>query len=179
MNKKLLTIIEGAVAVTLGILIAVFGGIQTLGTYFGILFIISGALALVLAFVALFKTQVLGFGGLFIGGAFVALGTALLIHPELFGFIVYIVALLVIAAGAALAVYGVFTIVKHSLFYGIGQIVVGLLAITVAVLFLKVPEFNVAFWIIVGVLVAVYGVFLIVSAFVGDKEDKVIEQKAK
>ena len=176
MSNKLVTIIQGAIAVALGILIAVFGGVQTLGTYFGVLFIIAGVFALALAFTALFRTQLLGFGGLFIGGAFLALGTALLIHPELFGFIVYIVVLLIIAAGSALVVYGVFTIVKHSLFYGLGQIVVGAIAVTLAVLFLKVGGFQTVFWIIVGVLVALYGVCMIVTALVV-KEDKAIEQK--
>ena len=179
MSNKLITIIQGAIAVTLGILIAVFGGVETLGTYFGVLFIIAGVFGLALAFTALFRTQLLGFGGLFIGGAFLALGTALLIHPELFGFIVYIVVLLIIAAGCALVVYGVFTIVKHSLFYGIGQIVVGAIAVTLAVLFLKVGGFQTVFWIIVGVLVALYGVCIIVSAFINQKEDKVINQKAE
>ena len=172
MNKKLLTIIEGAVAITLGILIAVFGGVQTLGTYFGVLFIISGALAVALAFVALAKTKVLGYAGLFVGAALITLGTALFIHPELFGFIIYVVDLLLIAAGAALIVYGVFTIVNHSVFYGIGQIVVGAIAITLAILYLKVPEFQTVFWIIIGILVALYGVFMLISAFVlkSDKE---------
>ena len=181
MSKKLSTIIEGAVVIALGVLIAVFGGVSVLGTYFGIMFIIAGAFALALAFVALFNTEVLGYGGLFIGGAFIALGTALLIHPELFAFIVYIVVLLVIAAGSALVVYGVFTIVKHSIFYGIGQIVVGAIAITLAVLFLTVPEFRKVFWIIVGVLVALYGVAIIVSAFLSncEKKSEVIDQKAE
>ena len=178
MSNKLITIIQGAIAVTLGILIAVFGGVETLGTYFGVLFIIAGIFALALAFTVLARTKVLGYGGLFIGGAFLALGTALLAHPELFAFIVYVVVLLVIAAGSALVVYGVFTIVKRSLFYGIGQIVVGAIAVTLAILFLEVSGFQTVFWIIVGVLVALYGVCMIVVAFL-DKEDKVIDQKAE
>ena len=43
MSKKLVTIIEGALVIALGVLIAVFGGVKTLSTYFGVLFIIAGA----------------------------------------------------------------------------------------------------------------------------------------
>ena len=64
---------------------------------------------------------------------------------------------------------GEFNMARISTFYGVGQMVIGLLAITFGVLYLTVPQFQVAFWIVVGVMVAVYGVLLTASALASKK----------
>ena len=79
---------------------------------------------------------------------------------------------LLIALGGALIIYGAYAAVKINGFYGVGQIVLGAAAVTVGVLYLLVPEFNMAFWIIVGVLIAVYGVLLLVAALTNKKPAK-------
>lgn len=167
-NKKLLTIVEGAITIVLGVLIAVFGT-RTLDLYFGILFVIGAAFFLTIALVSLIKTKLLPFGSLLAFSALLTFGVVLLLGQLSFGFVVYLIVLFVIAAGGALALYGIYTLIADNLVYGIGQIVLGGLAITMGILYLTVPEFHVAFWIIVGVLVAVYGVLVIVSAFTGKK----------
>ena len=171
MSKKLVTIIEGALVIALGVLIAVFGGVKTLSTYFGVLFIIAGAGLLAFDVAVLCRTKVLNFGLTFLGGAALALGIGLLLHEELFGVFVYVIMLLAIAAGGALVAYGVYSIVKKYVFQGVGQIVLGAALVALAIVYLKVDGFAQYFWIIVGVLVAVYGLVVLLGALFG-KEAK-------
>ena len=165
MSQKVLTIIEGALVIALGVLIAIFGGQEVMDIYFGVMFVIAGAGLLAFSIVTLVKTKILSFAITFFAFAALLLGTFLLIRYYSFAYLVYTLILLIIAAGAALIFKGVYTIIKFSVFYGIGQIVVGAAAITLGIVYLTVPEFYQVFRIIVGVLVALYGVFVIVSAF--------------
>lgn len=171
MNKKLLGVIEGALVIALGVLIAIFGGQEVMDIYFGVVFIVAGAGLLTFAIVGLVKTKVLSFAITFFAFAALLLGIFLVARYYSFGYLVYTLILLIIAAGGALIFKGVYTIVKYSVIYGIGQIVVGAAAITLGILYLTVPEFYTVFWIIVGVLVALYGVVMVVGALV-NKEDK-------
>ena len=164
MNKKLLGVLEGAITIALGVLIAVFGGQAVLDIYFGILFLIAGVSLLVVACVGLSKTRILNFGLLFLAFAGLVLGTFLLAKYYSFGYLVYTLVLLIIAAGGALIFYGVYSITKKNTFYGVGQVVIGAAAITLGNLYIFVPEFQKWFWIVVGILVAIYGVFFLVSA---------------
>ena len=164
MSKKLLTIIEGACVIALGVLIAVFGGVQTLSTYFGVLFIIAGAGLLAFDVALLCRTKLLNFGLTFLGGATLALGIGLLLHNDLFAVVVYVIMLFAIAGGCALVAYGIWSIVRKLVFTGIGQIVIGAALATLASVYLKVPSFQEIFWIIAGVLVAVYGLLVLLGA---------------
>ena len=170
MSQKLLTIIEGALVVALGVLIAIFGGQEVMDIYFGVMFLIAGAGLLAFAIVGLVKTKILSFMITFFAFAALLLGTFLVARYYSFGYLVYTLILLIIAAGGALIFKGVYTIIKYSVIYGIGQIVVGAAAVTLGILYLTVPEFYTVFWIVVGVLVALYGVFMIVGALLAKKE---------
>lgn len=178
MNKKLLAVIEGALVVALGVLIAVFGGQDVMDIYFGVVFIIAGAGLLTFAIVGLVKTKILSFAITFFAFAALLLGTFLVARYYSFGYLVYTLILLIIAAGGALIFKGVYTIVKYSVIYGIGQIVVGAAAIVLGILYLTVPEFYAVFWIIVGILVAIYGLVMIIGALVS-KENKSKEKSAE
>ena len=167
-NKKLLTILEAVATIVLGVLIAIFG-IGTLNVYFGVVLVISAAAFLAIAIIGLSKTGLLSFGATFSFTTLLTFGIVLLLNRVSLGYIFYLLAFLVVALGGALAIFGVFTMVKFNLFYGLGQLVLGALAIVVGILYLTVPEFHVAFWIIVGVLVSLYGVLLLITAITNKK----------
>lgn len=170
MNKKLLGILEGTATIALGVLVAIFGGQTVLDIYFGVLFIVAGATFLTFAIVGLTRTGILRFLLVFLAFAFLTVGIVLVIRHYSLGELVRLLVYLLIAAGGALIAYGAYTIVKFNVFYGVGQIVIGAAAITVAVLYLTIPEFYTWFWIIVGVLVAIYGVVLLVMAILSKDE---------
>ncbi len=169
MNKKTVAILEGIGTIVLGVLIAVFGGLAVLDIYFGIIFLVAGAALLIFHFIEVAKTKLVEFASIFLGVTLILLGTFLLAHLLSFGIFVQFFIILLIAAGATLIVMGAFNMARISTFYGVGQMVIGLLAITFGVLYLTVPQFQVAFWIVVGVMVAVYGVLLTASALASKK----------
>lgn len=170
MEKKLLAICEGALAIVIGVLMACFGGQTVLDIYFGVLFVVAGALFLILAIVGLAKTKILLFGSLFAALAGLLFGSFMLSGHYSFDRFIEAFILLMIAAGAALVLYGIYTIFKHGLFNGIGQIVIGGGVFALGFCYIYIPSFYKVFWIIVGVLVAVYGLFFLLSALLSKEE---------
>ena len=169
-NKQLINIAEGILTAVVGVLIAVFGIQTVVDMYFGILFLVLGAVLLVIELASLVKVKKLEFGGLFAAFAFIIIGSFLVAGKLSFGVLIGIFVALIIALGGALMFYGCYALVKTSLFYGIGQIVIGAIALTMGILYLTVPEFATAFWIVIGILIALYGVLLTVFAIVNKKD---------
>lgn len=167
-SKKIFGIIEGVVIIALGVLVAIFG-IRTLNLYFGILFVVAAAAFLVIGLVEIIKLKRLSFTSCLGFAAFLVLGISILAYYLNFEFIVEIVSLLVIAVGGALIFFGVYTAIVFNVFYGVGQIVLGALAATMGILYITVPGFRTAFWIVVGILIALYGVIYLIEAIAGKK----------
>ena len=169
-NKKLINVLEACAMIALGVCVAIFG-FRTFDMYFGIVFLVAAVGFLAAAIVGVSKYRILHFGLLFAFTALTTFGVIILMNQFTLYYMVIVLVYLLIALGGALAIYGVYAIGKINGFYGIGQIVLGAIAITIGILYLLVPEFGVAFWIIVGVLIAVYGVLLLVNALI-DKKHK-------
>lgn len=168
-NKKLITVLEGAITLTVGILIAIFGIQTVLDLYFGILFLVGGVVLLVIELVRLIKNSEMNFGGLFLGCALTAIGGCLLGHHLSLGVLIGVIVILTIAFGGALMIFGIFTLLKINKALGAGQIIIGFLAALMGVLYLTVPGFAQAFWIVVGILIAIYGAFIIIYTLVKKK----------
>lgn len=172
MSNKIAKIIEGAVIIALGVLIAIFGGNEVVDIYFGVMSLIAGVILLTLSVVSLVRKEPLLFSNLFLGTSLVVVAIFLLARFYIsFGLFINLLVLLLLGLGIALILYGVYVLAKVSLFYGIGQIVVGAAFIVFSCLYIWVPEFATAFWIIVGVLVALYGLIFLLSA-IFDKKNK-------
>ena len=169
-KKKLSQVLSGVILVVLGILIAVFGAAQTLNIYFGIIACVAGALLLAYAIYLLVKKQAVVPSTFILPCVLLAVGICLFTPWLGVEFIFDFLAVIAIGAGAGLIFYGAYLIAKKNVFGGILNIVIGAVVLTLAVLYKAVPKFQNAFWIIIGVLVAVYGVLMIVSAFIGKKK---------
>ena len=90
-----------------------------------------------------------------------------------FGVLIGLLVYIMLALGIALVLYGIYTAVAlKGLVPGIAQIVIGAAIIVLTILFLTVEDFRTVFWIITGVLVAVYGVLMLISAFIPQKKAK-------
>lgn len=169
-NKKLITVLEGVITLTIGILIAIFGIQTVLDLYFGILFLVGGVVLLIIEFVRLVKSSKMLFTGLFMGTALTSIGACLLAHHLSLGILIGVIVILVIAFGGALLLFGIYTLLKVNKAVGIFQMVIGLLAVLMGVLYLTVAGFAQAFWIVVGILIALYGAFIIVYTLVSKKQ---------
>lgn len=169
-KEKLSQVLSGVILVVLGILIAIFGAANVLDTYFGIIACVAGALLLCYAIYLLVKKQAVVPSTFILPCVLLAVGICLFTPWLSVGFVFDFLAVIAIGAGAGLIFFGAYLIAKKNVFGGILNIAVGAVVLTLAVLYKAVPEFAKAFWIIIGVLVAVYGVLMIVSAFLGKKK---------
>ena len=160
-KNKLLGILEGAVIITLGVLIAIFGFATVVDIYFGIVAIIVGAALLGVSIYSMIK-KALTFGLLGLGTILIAIGIGLLVHQLSFGVLIPFVVFAVLGYGAALIIYGIYLLARKYTIYGVLVLIIGILLVTFAVLYLTVPEFQKAFWIAVGISIALYGVLYIV-----------------
>ena len=167
-NKKLVEVLESIAVIALGVLLAIFG-FRTVDLYFGILFVIAAAgfLAIVIALLA--KNKDLDFGALLGFTVCLTFGVLILLNRFSLGYFFYIFVLFVIALGGAIMIYGIYSLSKKDTVIGVGQLVIGILLLVSGILYLTVPEFGKAFWIVVGILVALYGVLLLVEAVAGKK----------
>lgn len=181
MKEKLLQIIEGIIIIALGVVIAVCGGGTALDIYFGIVCLVGGIALAILNIVTLVKAKILDFGATFLGCALLVVGIALFTDFLSFAALINLVVLLIMGLGVALVLYGLYSmLLKKDILAGVCQIIIGAATIVLSILFLTVEEFRTIFWIIVGVVVAVYGVLVIVTALISKKkkdEPKVEEQK--
>ena len=160
-KQKLLGILEGAAIVALGVLIAIFGFATVVDIYFGIVACVVGAALLGVSVYAMTKKE-LTFGLLGLGAILVAVGIGLLVHQLSFGVLIGFVVFAILGFGAALIIYGIYLLARKYTIYGILVLLIGILLVTFSVLYLTVPEFRQAFWIAVGISIALYGVLYIV-----------------
>lgn len=162
MNKeKLLGILEGAVIIALGVLIAIFGFATVVDVYFGVVACVVGAALLGVSIYAMTKKE-LTFGLLGLGAILIAIGVGLLVHQLSFGVLIGFMVYAILGFGAALIIYGIYLLARKYTIYGVLVLVIGILLVTFSILYLTVPEFQQAFWIAVGISIALYGVLYIV-----------------
>ena len=170
-NKKLANVFEAIALIAFGVLVAIFG-FRTFDLYFGIVFLVAAVGFLIAVIYGLSKLKMLSFSMVLGFTACATFGTVILLNQFSLYYMVIVLVYLLIAFGGALILFGSYAAAKYNVFYGVGQIVLGVLAVTSGVLYLVLPEFRVAFWIIVGVLLAVYGVLLLITALTGKKLTK-------
>lgn len=168
-NEKLTAVLEGILVIVLGILIAVVGIGETVDIYFGVLALVLGAASLGLAIYLLAKKGVMPLGMTLGAGALIAVGAGLFAKYTTFAFLVNFLVLVVMGVGAALMLYGIYFLIKVNKLYGVLQIVVGAGLVTLTAVYMTVPDFAKAFWIIVGIFIAVYGTLSVIFALVDKK----------
>ena len=167
-REKLTQVLIGAIMVALGILVAIFGT-EAFDLYFGILATVVGAVLLAYAIFLITKKQKLAASAFILPCVLLTVGICLFVNVIGFGMLVAILVVLILGLGAGLMFYGVYLIAKKATLNGVINLVIGVAAFTLALLYLLVPDFRTAFWIIVGIVIALYGVLEIVDAFIEKK----------
>ena len=163
MKSKITAIIESILMIVFGILIAIYGGGAALDTYIAIVCVAGGVVLGVLALVALTQTKILDFSLVFGSAALITIAIAVFTNWLSFSVLITLLVFLLMGLGVALLLYGIYSCVKGFVFNGVGQIVVGALLVTFTALYLGVEGFRQAFWIIIGILIALYGVLFLIT----------------
>ncbi len=157
MSEKNKTLVSGIFFIVMGILIAIFGGQAVLDVYFGIVSLVAGLCLVAMGIYAMSKKQPLPGSTLVLGCVLLAVGVTLFTDFLSVGVLINFLVVVVLGAGAGILTYGIYLLVKKQTVPGLMNLVLGLVAIVVSVLYIAVPDFRSIFWIIVGVLIAVYG----------------------
>lgn len=169
MNEKNKTLISGIICIVLGILIAVFGGQKVLDIYFGIVALVSGLCLVATGIYAMSKKQPVPSVSLILGCVFLAVGITLFTEYLTIAALINFLVIVVLGSGVGILCYGVYLLSKKQTAPGLMNLALGLVAVVVSILYISVPDFRSIFWIIVGVLIAVYG---LVEFIYGIKELK-------
>lgn len=169
-NKDLTKIIHGVVAIVVGVLIAVLGIGSVMDTYLGILAIVAGSILLLLAVYALANKRPLPLAPLTLGGALIAIGVGVFTNYISFGMIINIIVISLFGVGGAFILYGIYMMAEGHVPFGVAFLVIGAGLITLAACYLAIEDFRKVFWIITGILIAVYGVLVIVFALTEKKK---------
>lgn len=175
MNKKVVNVLEAAIIVVVGVLIAIFGP-SAVDTYFGIVAVVIASLLFILLIVTLARTKLLDLTSTFLAPVLMTLGVALLAHWLSFAALVYFVVYILMGIGFGIVIYGIYALSKKATVIGVTDIILGALLVVFTILFLTVDGFQQAFWIVVGVLIALYGAFFLVSTLL---DKKVVKAKKK
>ena len=163
-KDKLTTMLSALLIIVLGVLVAIFGAAAVLNLYFGIAACVAGACLLAFSIVLMIRKELVPPLGVVGGAALVAIGVGLIVGKIDAGVLIGLLVFAVLGGGAGLLCYGIYLLTKKATNLGILDLIVGVAALTLAILYLAVAGFAQAFWIIVGILIAIYGVSQIVIA---------------
>lgn len=171
MKEKYVRIIAAIIVIATGIMIAICGAGQTLDLYLGITAIVAGSVLTILNLALAFTSKKMAFPMLFLSVTLIAIGIAFFTHYISFAVLVNVLVLATLGLGIALMVFGLFVMIaSKKIPYGVVMMVLGAAVVTVVVIYLNVAEFRKAFWIITGVVIAVYGAVELVIALIPPKD---------
>ena len=157
MNDKNKTLISGIFCIILGVLIAIFGGQTVLDIYFGVVALVSGLCLISYGVYAMSKKQPVPSTSFILGFVLSAVGITLFTNyltvGDLFNFLVIVI----LGSGVGILCYGIYLLAKKETVPGLMNLALGIVGVVVSVLYIAVDDFRSLFWIIVGILIAVYG----------------------
>lgn len=172
MNNKLVGVIEGILITALGVIMAIYGGGSALDVYFAIISLVAGVTLAVLAIIGLSKKGPLNFGLVILATIFIFVGAFLFTDYLTFAALINLLVIVLMGLGSGLVICGIYSLVKKNIVVAIAQLLVGVLVIVFTILFLTVNDFRTVFWIVMGILIAVYGVFVIIDSLVLKSQSK-------
>lgn len=164
-KEKVIGVLEGIGTLVFGVLIATLGIGKTMNTYLGIAACVFGTALLIYSCYLLFKGKDLLLFPLVIAGILIAIGVGIFTNNITFEVLINILLFALMGAGCAILVFGLYTIVKYSLAFGITQMVLGAGLLALALCYHFFPEFRSYFWLITGIVVALIGGLQVVFAF--------------
>ena len=168
-NKDVTKIIQGIVAIVVGVLIAVLGIGAVMNTYLAILAIVAGSILVLLAFYTLYDKKVLPLSPLALGGALISIGVGVFVDYISFNVLIYILVFSLFGVGTAFIIFGVYVAAKGKVPFGVAFMIIGGALIALAACYLAFEDFRKIFWLIAGILIAVYGVLMVVLALTEKK----------
>ena len=167
-NKKLSRVLSCLVLMLLGILIAIFGT-KAIDVYLGIVACVAGVAVLIDTIYLISKKEKLVAYPFVLSLVLIAIGITLFVGWISFAILVSLLVVVILGAGAGLLCYGVYLLGSKEKNAGLLNVVMGVVALTLAILYMAVPDFRTLFWIIVGIVLAVYGLLGLIFTLIEKK----------
>jgi len=161
---KVLSIIEAVIVIVCGVLIACGYNGEIVDLMVGISLTLLGVDFLAMCF-TINKNFAIGLG--IAGAASLSLGIALMCNS--IGFAETILTILIVMGmgiGLFLVLFGFIRIAMKDVRNGLFLVIGGAILATLAFLMYFIGGFRQAFWIIAGILIAIYGIFTLISIIV-------------
>jgi len=168
-KEKLSKVLTCAVLIVLGILIAIFGT-GAIDIYLGIVACVAGAVVLADTIFLITRKEKLVATPFVLSLVLLAIGITLFTHWISFAALVNFLVIVVLGTGAGLLCFGAYLLAHKDNSSGLLNMVMGVVAVVLAVLYIAVADFRTVFWIIVGVVIAVYGLLGLVFALTEKKK---------
>ena len=172
MDSKIASIVRGAIIIALGVLVAIYGAAAVADTYFAVVFLIVGIASLLLAGVSVARKLPLPVMYVILGAILIAIAIGLFTNQLSFGVFISLAVFIIMGAGAGLMISSIYFLAKKQTPLGIAQLVCGAVCVLLAGLYIGLPDFRKAFWIIVGIVIALYGAVVLVTALMDKKGSK-------
>lgn len=166
MDSKISAVIRGAFIIVLGILVAVCGVGTAVNVYVGVVCIVAGIMLLGFSAFMVAKKLPTPIGYLVLSGILITFAVALFMGKLSLDVIIGLLIFGIMGTGFGLIAVGIVEIARRHLLFALVEMFIGGLLILFTALYLGIPEFQTAFWIIVGVLMIVFGVFIIIASLV-------------
>lgn len=171
-KEKLTNLIEGLILMVLGIFIAIFGGGQVVDVYFGIVSLVTGLVFGIMALMEVTNKRPLPLKPVVLCGAFVSVAIGLFVGWLSFAQLINLLILIILGCGAGLVIYGIYLMAKKKTSLGVTIFILGVFLVVLPVLYMLIPDFRKAFWIIVGIIIALEGLLQVASALIKEKKKK-------
>lgn len=172
MNNKITLVIEGLIFAVIGALISIFGPTEVIDKTTAIIALILGSVLVLLALVFTFQKKEVDISSTILGAVLIFIGAFLLTPWLTFGVLINFLVIVLMGLGAGLILVGLIALAKKATTLGIVQIIIGALLVVFTGLYLGVDGFRNAFWIIIGIVIAIYGALLVVDALISNKPKK-------
>ena len=167
-KEKLSKVLTCAVLIVLGILIAIFG-VGAIDIYLGVVACVAAVVVLADTIFLISRKEKLVASPFVLSLVLLAIGITLFVHWISFAAIVNFLVVVILGTGAGLLCYGIYLLARKENSNGLLNIVMGVVAVVLAILYMAVPDFGKVFWIIVGVVIAVYGLLGLVFTLIEKK----------
>ena len=168
-KEKLSKVLTCAVLIVLGILIAIFGT-GAIDIYLGVVACVAGVVVLADTIFLITRKEKLVAAPFVLSLVLLAIGITLFTHWITFTALVNFLVVVVLGTGAGLLFYGAYLLAHKENSNGLLNMVMGVVALVLAILYIALPDFAKIFWIVVGVVIAVYGLLGLVFAITEKKK---------
>lgn len=174
-KEKIFLLIEGILYLVFGVLIAcsIINFTELADIFIGISLLFIGIILIFDSYIKAGSFKAIILPTAIIGGIFIGVGITLFTDTlTIAGDILTIVKIAIICAGSIITIDGILKLVSKLLLSGLSELLIGAILILIGCLRMFNADFNTFMWVAIGIVIAIYGILEIISAFIALPHNK-------